>query len=589
MKKCFVLILLAFGTFFFTYKNLVKAQDKYLEINYKDSFFETRITKEKKAQLSKAINIVNSYINGTEKGFVVYGKNVNDFTFYIFNKNEGFTYDVFLRSGYTSGLFLNNAADFTYQQVTLNGVLEHENDFADFMSKASITSVSGGHHRKSIELCLEINPFITNYQIPLNLYHSIGEYNTYLWEDRFVYYSSFSIGIGVIDTNYFLPLKIDNTMINSNGIFKTYFEGMYQPIDFSIIDSEKVIINGQEYYKSKTIRIAFQEIDLEKYRYQYCEEGTGICTDLKNFIDGHIDIKFTYNTTLVAKIIDKTTKEEIAAANLVLANIVDNISDLDYETINLKGYSGIALYPKSKGVNVLYNVYLENADVEVAVYSKDEIVGYSHNVTTPFQIGASANKLHNFYMIKNNRIEENSYIKVPKENFEYTLIKDNLYSDVILNPNTGETETLPPLFELDKWYEENIQKPGEEANENWFVKWMKKLFVPTGKPFDDLTRKFNEKFGFVTQIKALFQDLINLDYSSEKPEFKMNLWGTEVNIVDFSAFEIVREVLHGMILALCWFGFVKRLYYKIPALIGGYGYLLNESNGTNNEKGSGKK
>ncbi len=99
------------------------------------------------------------------------------------------------------------------------------------------------------------------------------------------------------------------------------------------------------------------------------------------------------------------------------------------------------------------------------------------------------------------------------------------------------------------------------------LKW---LFVPTENSFEGLQEKFNTKFAFVNQIKEMFSNLLGFNnYSETLPIFSITYEGQNLNIIDFSLFVDYRLWVHGIILAIAWFCFIRKLYNRLPILIGG--------------------
>lgn len=115
-------------------------------------------------------------------------------------------------------------------------------------------------------------------------------------------------------------------------------------------------------------------------------------------------------------------------------------------------------------------------------------------------------------------------------------------------------------------------------SENFFVykliellgSLLKFLFVPTENSFNSIQEKINTRFYFLNQIKELFFNLIGYNnYGSELPIFSINYYGQTVNIIDFSLFTNYRIWLHGIILAVAWFYYLRKLYNNLPRIIGG--------------------
>jgi len=92
------------------------------------------------------------------------------------------------------------------------------------------------------------------------------------------------------------------------------------------------------------------------------------------------------------------------------------------------------------------------------------------------------------------------------------------------------------------------------------------LFVPTQDHFTELSNKFNQKFAFISQIEELVSDLFTVSStaSDSAPEWNITYEGTTVNIIDFTAFEQYRGVVHGIIIAVMYIPFFLRLYRRLP-------------------------
>ena len=96
------------------------------------------------------------------------------------------------------------------------------------------------------------------------------------------------------------------------------------------------------------------------------------------------------------------------------------------------------------------------------------------------------------------------------------------------------------------------------------------LFKPQGDTFSNLYNKLNEKFPFINQIKTLAHSLLGFeDYGTTTPSFEITYMGTKAKIIDFSPFLSYRVWLHGIILAISWFSFIKKLYNRMPKVVGG--------------------
>lgn len=115
-------------------------------------------------------------------------------------------------------------------------------------------------------------------------------------------------------------------------------------------------------------------------------------------------------------------------------------------------------------------------------------------------------------------------------------------------------------------------------SENFFVykllellgNLLKTLFVPEKSPLENFKQKVQDKLYFVTQISEMFSTLLgNVDYGTTTPSFSITYYGQTVNIIDFSLFVNYRMWLHGIILAIAWFMYIRKLFNKLPNIIGG--------------------
>lgn len=357
-------------------------------------------------------------------------------------------------------------------------------------------------------------------------------------------------------------------IFDKNGVI--IHKSNYGPsIEFGIVDSETEVINGTTYYKSKTVRLTLQGKDNSKYFYEYSiDNGENWNTFLLTQKD-YMDLKFSYNATILARIKNREDNSTIGDFTLTLSGISETGLQNEYETISLKGKQGIVLYSIKRTQDIFTKMYLENANLNITKYSNGKVIKQDREVKSDFQLSVG-NDEHNYYVIQNINTTVDSNIKIPKGFFEYYYLEDSLTSSTITNPNTGEPETLPSIFDTERYYQDHGNNGNDDDEHNWLIKILKYVFVPNFKGFDKLVKTFNQKFGIFTQFKTILVDLFDVNNDSNPPEFKMTLWGTTVNIADFSAFAVVREFLQVLVLGFAWFGFLLRTYKRAPALIGGY-------------------
>lgn len=115
-----------------------------------------------------------------------------------------------------------------------------------------------------------------------------------------------------------------------------------------------------------------------------------------------------------------------------------------FTKINLKNYAGIVLYPISSLYNGDYNFYLDNADVDVHHYYNSDLVNIYKNVTASIYYINSMEYYdrNRFYLIENNKINDDSYISFNTSYFSYQLVENSYDDIVIVNPNTNNSENI---------------------------------------------------------------------------------------------------------------------------------------------------
>lgn len=104
---------------------------------------------------------------------------------------------------------------------------------------------------------------------------------------------------------------------------------------------------------------------------------------------------------------------------------------------------------------------------------------------------------------------------------------------------------------------------------------LERTFVPSTTYFDtafeDVNEKFNSKFPIVKDLNDFFKSITNVDYVSKCPRFTITLpkaWGGGTHdIIDFSLYNDYRSYVLLFFRGILWFGFLKKLYKKLPDVI----------------------
>lgn len=111
---------------------------------------------------------------------------------------------------------------------------------------------------------------------------------------------------------------------------------------------------------------------------------------------------------------------------------------------------------------------------------------------------------------------------------------------------------------------------------NGFIDGLKALFIPRDNYFNDkisnLYTKLTDKLPFIEDIKILFESLFQTIFNADDnvPIFNFTYKGVSMNIFDFSLYQKYRGLIHGVMIFVSYFFFVRRLFKRLPGLIGGF-------------------
>lgn len=106
--------------------------------------------------------------------------------------------------------------------------------------------------------------------------------------------------------------------------------------------------------------------------------------------------------------------------------------------------------------------------------------------------------------------------------------------------------------------------------------FLKIAFVPDTDNliFDEVKDVLYSKFKFIKSIEKIHNDFNdNFNKYASCPDFTIKLpaflGGSLVKPIDFRFFNDYRIIIHGLIIALSYFFFIKKLSHKLPNLIKG--------------------
>lgn len=153
-------------------------------------------------------------------------------------------------------------------------------------------------------------------------------------------------------------------------------------------------------------------------------------------------------------------------------------------------------------------------------------------------------------------------------------------------PFTAIADGINNLWDGIADFFENVIDLLNPASDNFFLK---KAFVPTepiNEKFNDTVTTLKEKFPLINDIERVENEIIQEienEVESEQgigimgtqnsniPEFFISLpskyGGTQVRIIDFTAFEYARGFIHTFILLVAYWKFMRRTIKRIPTII----------------------
>lgn len=125
-----------------------------------------------------------------------------------------------------------------------------------------------------------------------------------------------------------------------------------------------------------------------------------------------------------------------------------------------------------------------------------------------------------------------------------------------------------------QWFAELPSKVGEVFKELFMY-----LFVPEDNPFSTFKDFITEKFPVVDQAKELVDVALgsiasepatmSSDSYGSEPVFKFTWQGVEVPLIDLTPFTPYKRIVDGIIVAICYFLYIMRLFKRVPSLIRG--------------------
>lgn len=105
---------------------------------------------------------------------------------------------------------------------------------------------------------------------------------------------------------------------------------------------------------------------------------------------------------------------------------------------------------------------------------------------------------------------------------------------------------------------------------DFLVEKIKYFFIPQfsfhGK-IEEWKSTLAGKFNFFVEVSNMLRNLFNFDETLDAPKFEFTYKGTKVGLIDFRPYAAFRPVVQGIILALAWFSFLRRMIHAVPDFI----------------------
>lgn len=423
-----------------------------------------------------------------------------------------------------------------------------------------------------------------------------------------------------IQSPYVLMSTVDVYDYTKNNVLYNKGYGLSQyNIDFNInknYDSKNNVV-------SEDLTIHFEPWDTDLYSYQYSYNG-----EKWKFLDIQDSIlNISSNLTLYTRIIDKNTNENLYSATITISDITSSdstpkitlkkvTSDIlngekscyissggqDYticEVIeyNVENYDFMkhAIYIKRPGdedyilngiSRFTYDIH-KNGTFYIKVVDRETQTVLSSATYTFSTISTDFVNL-GVYIDLNNKFNKDTYMSdVEMLFYNLNLEQHNVYYSID-NPNKDFWKKIDNLhwngtsyfdFTMNFDYDCNLYVIVTDMENNIlktsnisirYTEQLEEFLENSDSPLEELRYEFSKKFGIFNQIGIILNTLLHFDYDDDSmPEFKINVFGVEMKIIDFEAFDIVRDIIHGIILFFAWFFFLRSLYYRVPAIIGG--------------------
>lgn len=374
MKKIIITLTIIFSGFLFIDKTSALTTDNgynYVYFNYDYNFVRSSV---KSAYFNNIISDIKTKFESSDYDkYIIYFDDNN----YV---HAMFGYSYIELQGYSSNS--GNSTTFQFTTWEQRGILTYSLSSGNLVSYTNYVKVSGNAVYTNIDNLNSIN---------VNTNTNISDLNPYF----VIYDSNCDIKTHSWSGNFYLFYDLNkNTLIPHDGNMPLAKNNLIS-IDYDVVNNTKVV-NDKEYILSKDLTINYNVDDYTKYIYLYKKQSDdnwstyNFTTDNTSFT-----LNVTENTSYIARIVDKSTNEEVYTSTMTVT-----------------------------GIN--YDEYI-NDNLNITFTSKNNIVNDKV---------ASVNLTIDYGVIDNNKYIY-LYKKLDDSNWTTVNLINNSYIDVLINKNNS--------------------------------------------------------------------------------------------------------------------------------------------------------
>lgn len=367
-----------------------------------------------------------SYINNNNSNPTIYNNNTCLSPYMLYFSSTGQT---------------NNAFDFSSYWVTPDIIYFSPKKYSNVSvvyDPYYLTSIFENDEYNSVYIVYDsISTPSSSYSTGDYIYEHTTQNKIYQYEDE-------------IDTSNLSYIKIiydttgstydDYSYIQMNNVSsklkEAYFEKSY---DWGICLDEntcydKYIYRDNVYYTNE------ENMYLVSFPFKFEDRDHGYYDETQELDYFYVYYDVSNISDIVNLSIDSTKQFSVELG--YMEDYVDTFVEID-----LKNYSGIVLFPKVNLYNGDYIFYLKNADVNIHHYYKNNLVNIYKNITAETYLinQVEYQDRNRYYLIENNKVDQDSYISFDTRYFSYQLLNTTSESVTILNPNTNENQNISSI------------------------------------------------------------------------------------------------------------------------------------------------